>query len=203
MNWNELAKDVHQVAVANGLWDKPLSFAEFIVDCHADLSKAAEAYRAGWPMVCCDVIKTNAACTKESCGGLECLEQFPVREPEGVAVHLADCVLRILDYLAAEEFDINEGIGSTPAFTDTIRTIAVCHKQLSKAYVKTTALDGTQDGVYINLLLCIETILDWASQDDLDMESILQAKHAYNKSRIRPAGGDEPRGVTKKGGGGK
>lgn len=189
MNWNEFAADVHQVAVDHGWWEKAPSFVDVIVMCHTELSEAVEAYRKGCPMVYCEARETNAACEDPGCAGIDCLKEFPGRKPEGVAVEMADCILRILDWSAASGVDIDAVIGFTPSYYDVIRTIARCHYLISQAYVQTTVLVGSAPTANSRLLMCLESIMDWASTHDVDMEAILRAKHEYNKTRPYRHGG--------------
>ncbi len=40
-----------------------------------------------------------------------------------------------------------------------------------------------------NLLMCMAVILEWARLNNVDMESVLRAKHEYNKTRPYRHGG--------------
>lgn len=189
MNWNEFAKEVHQVAVEHGWWVKRPSFAEIVVMCHSELSEAVEEYRRKRPMVYCEGMGNNDACSSDPCDGVECLRNFPDRKPEGVAVELADCILRILDALSEAGVDIDGEIGFSPAGSDLIQVIAACHHHISVAYIQTTAMDGSEKRAYTRLIMCIETIMTWATNNEVDMEAILRVKNGYNKTRPYRHGG--------------
>lgn len=83
MGINEIAKDIHQNAVEHGWWDNERPFGEVIALCHSELSEALEAYRNSEPFVWLNGEK-----------------------PDGIAVEMIDCIIRILDYLAHEEIDV-------------------------------------------------------------------------------------------------
>lgn len=187
MNWNEFAKEVHQVAVEHGWWEKRPSFADMVVMFHSELSEAVEEYRNGRPMVYCEGMNSNAACWEEPCGGMECLRNFQDRKPEGVAVELADCILRILDTLAEAGVDIDAEITYPVTGDGIIEIIARSHRNISEAYATRVAYDG-QDG-YSCLVRCVGDIMGWAIGSGVDMEAILRAKHEYNKIRPYRHGG--------------
>lgn len=197
MEWNKFAAEVHQVAVDHGFWDPKPSFAAITVMCCTELAEAGEEYRAGRPMVWhkCNAGLLNGPCVpgdKMSCFPDDPTdEELPVvcpnldAKPQGVAVEMGDCVLRILDTLAEAGVDIDADLGFTPASKDLIETVAGCYVQLATAYIWRGKLDRAKDG----LLTCMETILDWARQNGVDMEAVLRAKHEYNKTRPFRHGG--------------
>lgn len=146
MQWNKLRDEVHKNAVEHGWWEKPMTFSEIIVMCHSELSEAVEEYRAGRPMVYCeDGMTFNAACREEPCGGLECLRNFPDRKPEGVAVELGDCILRILDYMGQVKGDVDGIVRGLQGYAPIQEKkgdgkqlpdlVAGCHYLLSSAYM--------------------------------------------------------------------
>ena len=81
---NEYAKDIHENAVEHGWWDDPRSFGEIVALCHSELSEALEADRAGEPLVW------------EQDNG----------KPDGVAVEMIDCLIRILDWCGYAKVDV-------------------------------------------------------------------------------------------------
>lgn len=83
MRINEMAQEIHENAVEHGWWDEERTFGEIVALCHSELSEALEEYRNGQKMY------------YEIAG-----------KPEGLAVEMVDCMIRIMDYLAHEEIDI-------------------------------------------------------------------------------------------------
>ena len=85
MNINEFAKEVHENAVAHGWWDEEKSLCEIIALCHSELSEALEEYRNNKNFL-----------------------YYVDGRPEGVAVEIADCIIRIFDWCGKEGIDIEE-----------------------------------------------------------------------------------------------
>lgn len=112
MNINELAKEVHENAVNHGWWEKPPSLPEALCLIHGELSEALEEYRNGSPLVygtCalspddCDFALTCENVGHPDAGG----EKAGACKPEGIAVELADVILRTLDLMAALGVDVD------------------------------------------------------------------------------------------------
>lgn len=115
---NELARDIHENAKAHGWWDENRSFPEVVALCHSELSEALEEYRRSRPMLyypcnagglCVDDRKNENV----SCGSRVYNPDDPAgckarsKKPEGIAVEMADCIIRILDWCGKEGVDID------------------------------------------------------------------------------------------------
>lgn len=81
---NQLAGRIHRNAVDHGWYDESRTFGDIIALCHSELSEALEEHRNGKGML---YIVDN--------------------KPEGIAVEMIDCVIRIFDYLASKDVDID------------------------------------------------------------------------------------------------
>lgn len=112
MNINDLAKEVHENAVAHGWWETPPSIPEALCLIHSELSEALEEYREGKPP-----IYGTCALAAEDCEYSGVCDRvghpegdgFLVRycKPEGIAVELADVILRALDLMAHLGVDVD------------------------------------------------------------------------------------------------
>ena len=107
---NDLAKEIHETAEHHGWWETPPSFPEVIALCHSELSEALEEYRnnKGATYFECPYHDTRSRCPDKYDGcqsGRN--EGCKERKPEGIAVELADCIIRILDYCGHEGIDID------------------------------------------------------------------------------------------------
>lgn len=118
---NKLSKEIHKNAVEKGWYDKEVSFTDVISMCHCELSEALTEYRDNKPMIyynCTDYeffgepLEPCQPKDYNECNnyGKEKTCKWRSDKPEGIAVELIDCVLRIFDYLASKEVDIEEVI---------------------------------------------------------------------------------------------
>lgn len=102
---NKLRDEIHQNAVSHGWWNEERSFGEIIALCHSELSEALEEYRNNKPMMYASCSECGANVTVME---LNCCRK-PMK-PEGIAIELADCIIRIMDYCGKENIDIDEAI---------------------------------------------------------------------------------------------
>ncbi|MBV6343629.1 hypothetical protein HWQ67_18845, partial [Candidatus Magnetobacterium casensis] len=83
---DELATEIHQTAVEKGWWKKSRSDLEVICLMHTELSEAVEELRMGNPVYWLDEPPNQ--------------NEKPI--PSGWLVELADCLIRMLDFIAAK-----------------------------------------------------------------------------------------------------
>ena len=121
MNLTKLTKDIHKNAVDHGWWDQERSFGEIIALCHSELSEALEEYRGGKPMEYTVCQTDKAPCCKSRCAHYNgqngtCTEKLDTHKPEGIAIELADVIIRILDYCGKEGIDMEAAIKRKHAY---------------------------------------------------------------------------------------
>lgn len=120
---NQLRDDIHENSIKHGWWEQERSFGEIIALCHSELSEALEEYRNGRPFVW---FKCNSKGTEGApsghitiCGDEDTREcilfdspgcEDRDHKPEGIAIELADCIIRILDYCGHTGINIEEAI---------------------------------------------------------------------------------------------
>lgn len=113
MNINELAKEVHENAVRLGEWERTPALPEALCLIQAEIASAFEEWSDNKPL-----IYGTCALTAEDCKYSGICDQVgqPDEEgagiagpckPEGIAVELADVILRTLDLMAALGIDVD------------------------------------------------------------------------------------------------
>lgn len=118
-SFNEWAAEIHQNAVEHGWWDEERSFGEIVALCHSELSEALEEFRNMRPMLYYPCIAGVVCCEESGENGVNCAFRVWNPEtpeiyckakndkPEGIAVEMIDCMIRILDWCGKEGIDVD------------------------------------------------------------------------------------------------
>lgn len=117
---NELAKEIHENAVEHGWWECERAFPEIVALIHSEVSEALEEYRNGRPMIYYPCNAGGVCCEEDGsahCGSRPYNPEEPdapcsakSKKPEGIAIELADVIIRILDYCGYAGIDIEAEI---------------------------------------------------------------------------------------------
>lgn len=194
MNLNEFAKEIHANACAHGFWDEPRPFDELCALMISELSEALEEARAGRPMEwfgCAMEFIGNGMCEGGKCDfqkGEPCIAKG--RKPEGVAVEMADCAIRILDYLGNGECDVGKILAENedyPKFVGKVKPLTKAFMHASELICNAWRWHCLEDKALrcTPLVGALACILDWFEANGLDFEAIARRKHEYNKTRER------------------
>lgn len=114
MEINEMVKKAHENAVNHGFWNPPLDFGTAIALIHSELSEALEEEREGRPMVWYKCNEADGVSTCAPQDETDCLS----KKPEGVAVELADAVIRIADLCGHLGIDLDAAIRMKMAYNE-------------------------------------------------------------------------------------
>jgi hypothetical protein len=119
----DLQARVHKVSQDKGWWEAERTVGDLIALMHSELTEALEEYREGRAPG--DVYYT---CQELDAGGrvvgsslAESRDEIPpgmLARPEGVAVQLGDCVIRILDFCARWGVDLEALLEEKVAYNE-------------------------------------------------------------------------------------
>ena len=198
---SELAKLVHENAVAHGWWEEEREPPEINALIHSEWSEGLEEARAGMPLAyivvdvsTCPQIESHKVIVERDADGRYILNGKEYHgKPEGVAVELIDGCIRILDYMGYLEAEIGDDgnstieslyiTGNTQKVPDTIsELIAYLHLYTSQAIASRSFHDLGVPDIFA-LLGAMAAALSWVKKQGLDPLAILMEKHEYNKTR--------------------
>lgn len=115
MKINETAKEIYETAKAKGWYDKGARpIPELLMLMVSELSEAMEEYRKNMPPLYINLPTPEGVSPVEI--DFPCFESFvfvdvdkkTIMKPEGIAVEMADCVIRIMDTFAAMGWDLEK-----------------------------------------------------------------------------------------------
>lgn len=194
MNLQEMAREVHENAVAHGWWEEARSEAEVRALIHSEWSEALEEARAGRPMEWYECQNTLDPCMQDGCGDWcdgKCELNELDSKPEGIAVELIDGVIRILDLLGKENFAFDDedwelnGLkrlcGAAGCENETgLVGLPVAEVVDCLHYVTATDLLTPYHEGYMQAM---GMVFAWIRAQSLCPEEMLARKHQYNKTR--------------------
>lgn len=118
---NDLAAQINSNAKAHGFWDADRNFGEMIALAHSELSEALEEHRSGRPAEYVPIHQQG--CPASSDGLPDSRTEYArivactgACKPEGVAVELADCIIRCLDTMHSLGVDIDGVVARKMAY---------------------------------------------------------------------------------------
>ena len=107
MTISEIVDRAHQNAVKHGFWENPPEFGTAVALIHSELSEALEEMRAG------NKIRPGTPVPMLYYSGGGYVASAPTKccvKPEGVAIELADTVIRIADLCGHMGIDLESAI---------------------------------------------------------------------------------------------
>lgn len=168
MNMKQWAVALHEEAVRKGFWKVDHAVDCAIASMHSELSEALQADRIGLPLI--DIEREWA-------------------KPEGIAVELADFVMRLLDFIAESDsldyLDIiesrrekvmaNPEVFRYPCLASMIRNLHYCLVRVLESDSENDALVGIASIVF--------SIERYLLDNQLDLWDVIHMKHEYNLTR--------------------
>ena len=193
----EWAKEIHENAVAHGWWEEDRTIGEICALIHSELSEALEEARAARPMMYV-MDEYNGEYIQNP-------KYFGAKKPEGIAVELADAVIRVLDWMAycGEEgrLDIMEEQGERIAAgyarsetepEELPEFIAYLHDIVSVIHVRLMDIDKVrwsrrkkkrQTETMAAAGSVVFLVNGWLRMQGIQLREVMEIKHRYNKTR--------------------
>lgn len=170
-DWNALAKEIHENAVAKGWWETERSWEECRILVVSELAEALEEYRAG---------RMTVWFSGWHGSGIAPILPETKNKPEGFPIELADAAIRILDWFGRDNGSseyINSLVGRLPVDSDPmpLGSVPLC-------------LDWAVQQIYSGEFALV-VIVALAAGLDIDLEAMIRLKHEYNKTRPYRHGG--------------
>jgi hypothetical protein len=208
MNLNRLRDTSFEIANSKGWHDEDAPRASFADRCAlmiSELSEALEEYRAGH-----DVTEIYFAAQRGDAWSskMSPLEEAHVlaecgSKPEGIPIEIADVCIRIGDCAGRHQLDLDAAlarcprdgmrlarVGVPPIHAASLSDWLLLITRLLLSAWETRMPDGTpSDPSTTGLVLAIVAAHEMAEAHGFDLESAIQIKHAYNRTRAYRHGG--------------
>lgn len=193
----EWAKEIHENAVAHGWWEEERTISEVCALIHSELSEALEEARAARPMMYV-MDEYNGEYIQNP-------KYFGAKKPEGIAVELADAVIRMLDWMAycGQEYRLDtveeqgERIAAGYARSETEpeelpEFVAYLHDIVSMIHLRLMDIDrvrgrGQKKKRQTEALAAAGSVVflvnSWLRMQGIQLKEVMEIKHRYNKTR--------------------
>ena len=193
----EWAKEIHENAVAHGWWEEDRTISEICALIHSELSEALEEARAARPMMYV-MDEYNGEYIQNP-------KYFGSRKPEGIAVELADAVIRMLDWMAycGQEYRLDyveeqgERLAAGYARSETEpeelpEFVAYLHDIVSMIHLRLMDINkvrgsGQKKKRLTEALAAAAGVVflvnGWLRMQGIQLREVMEIKHRYNKTR--------------------
>lgn len=193
----EWAKEIHENAVAHGWWEEDRTISEICALIHSELSEALEEARAARPMMYV-MDEYNGEYIQNP-------KYFGAKKPEGIAVELADAVIRMLDWMAycGQEYRLDiveeqgERIAAGYARSETEpeelpEFVAYLHDIVSMIHLRLMDIDrvrgrGQKKKRLTEAMAAAGSVVflvnGWMRMQGIQLKEVMEIKHRYNKTR--------------------
>lgn len=197
LDLNAFAKEVHAVAVEHGWWEGERDEPTLVSLMCCEVAEAMEEYRASRPMVWFECATSKLPCDADenecSCwDGEECCAGDRGSKPEGIAVELIDCCLRILDLAGARGWEMWQDRTFDAwrvADCERVEHLSMGELTVWLFYELSGLVVSGQVYQLDKLVRIVGSIAGWVEAQGVDYETVLRAKHEYNKTRSYRHGG--------------
>lgn len=160
---NELAKEIHALAVEKGWWDTERSRGEVYALIHSEISEAVEEARKDRPSIYYSEQHTWHVIDDQN-------KIWSNKKPEGELIELADAVIRCLDWIGkTEKFFLKNHRHPVGYFYGMNPLEAYCR-------LHDTISEGDIHGTII-------LSFTYAKHRGWDLMEAIRIKHEYNKTR--------------------
>lgn len=196
---NDMIKEAYVVAKDHGWWDGNVSLAQTIAMIHSEWSEALDEYRNERAMIYYNCREGFPCDPRDEfdCMNFEVMNECENRDhkPEGVAVELADGVIRIFDFFGRNDISVGFENLSDPiplearaeyALCDLPTLIAGLHEATTMAYQGASI---KEQKLYASLMMCVCMVESWIEGKGYDLVEIIKLKMAYNRTRPYRHGG--------------
>lgn len=193
----EWAKEIHENAVAHGWWEEDRTISEICALIHSELSEALEEARAARPMMYV-MDEYNGEYIQNP-------KYFGAKKPEGIAVELADAVIRMLDWMAycGQEYRLDiveeqgERLAAGYARSETEpeelpEFVAYLHDIVSMIHLRLMDIDrvrgrGQKKKRQTEAMAAAGSVVflvnGWLRMKGVQLKEVMEIKHRYNKTR--------------------